>query len=370
MTFIEEVILDVRMPGFVEPAAETRQSKDADARSLAALMALNFFMADLQAGIGPFLGVFLQAHGWQAGMIGAVMTIGGVAGMAMTTPAGALVDASRHKRLLVIIPGFFTLTASMLILLSQSFWVVAGSQLATAIAGAAIGPAVVGITLGIVRQSGFNRQNGRNQAWNHAGNMTGAALSGLLGWKFGLSAVFGLAAAFGLLSILSVTLIRPEAIDDAAARGLREDGGTGQIGAYRLLLECRPLLILAAALAAFHLGNAAMLPLYGLAVVATKHSDPASFVAMTIVVAQAVMIAMSFIAMRMAERRGYWLVLLLSFLALPLRGLLASQIIAPWGSGRCNVSMALAPGCKASPCRGWSPAFSMARGASMSGRAR
>ena len=38
-------------------------------------------MADMQAGIGPFLGVFLLAHGWQSGLIGTVMTIGGVAGM-------------------------------------------------------------------------------------------------------------------------------------------------------------------------------------------------------------------------------------------------------------------------------------------------
>jgi hypothetical protein len=46
-----------------------------------ALDALNFFMADMQAGIGPFLGVFLLAHGWKNGLIGMVMTIGGVAGV-------------------------------------------------------------------------------------------------------------------------------------------------------------------------------------------------------------------------------------------------------------------------------------------------
>jgi hypothetical protein len=51
-------------------------------------------MADMQAGIGPFLGVFLLAHGWQSGLIGSVMTIGGVAGMLMTAPAGALVVKS------------------------------------------------------------------------------------------------------------------------------------------------------------------------------------------------------------------------------------------------------------------------------------
>lgn len=79
---------------------------------LRALEALNFFMADMQAGIGPFLGVFLLARGWQNGMIGTVMTIGVVAGMLMTAPAGALVDATTRKRLYVIIPGIATVVAS------------------------------------------------------------------------------------------------------------------------------------------------------------------------------------------------------------------------------------------------------------------
>jgi MFS family permease len=134
-------------------------------RAIWPLQALNFFMADMQAGIGPFLGVFLLAHGWQSGLIGSVMTIGGVAGMMMTGPAGALIDATSHKRNYVVIPGVCTVLASAVILLSQNFWFVAVSQIATAIAGAAIGPAVSGITLGIVRQSGFNRQVGHNQAW-------------------------------------------------------------------------------------------------------------------------------------------------------------------------------------------------------------
>ncbi len=92
------------------------------------LLSLNFFMADMQAGIGPFLGVFLLAHGWQSGLIGTVMTVGGVAGMLMTTPAGALVDATRHKKLYIIIPGICTVIASGIILLSQDFWLVTVSQ--------------------------------------------------------------------------------------------------------------------------------------------------------------------------------------------------------------------------------------------------
>lgn len=296
------------------------------------LEALNLFMADMQAGIGPFLGVFLLAHGWQSGMIGTVMTIGGIAGMVMTAPAGALVDSTTHKRAFVVVPGICVVLASGIILLSQEFWLVALSQVATAIAGAAIGPAVTGITLGLVRQAGFNRQNGRNQAFNHAGNMIGAGLSGLLGWLYGFTAVFLLAAVFGVLSIISVMMIPRDRIDDRAARGLEKNEGRDDAASgIGVLLGCKPLLVLAAALALFHLGNGAMLPLYGIAVVAAKQIDPASFVAVTIVVAQAVIIGASIVAMRMAERSGYWLVLLISFVALPLRGLIAAGFIDEWG---------------------------------------
>src|SRR5450755_2076095 len=301
-------------------------------RGIFPLLSLNFFMADMQAGIGPFLGVFLLAHGWQSGLIGTVMTVGGVAGMVMTTPAGALVDATRHKKLYVIIPGICTVVASGLILLSQSFWLVTVSQVATAVASAAIGPAVSGITLGMVRQAGFNRQTGHNQALNHAGNMAGAGLSGLLGWQFGFTAVFWLAALFGVLSIASVLMIPGDAIDDDEARGLdKSTDADAKVGGITVLLECKPLLILAAALACFHLGNGAMLPLYGLAVVANKQGDPAGFVAITIVVAQGTMIFASLIAMRLAEKEGYWLVLLISFLAV--------QILDGVGAGLQSVAV-------------------------------
>jgi MFS family permease len=310
----------------------TEKQGVAAGRGIFPLLTLNFFMADMQAGIGPFLGVFLLAHGWQSGLIGTVMTVGGVAGMVMTTPAGALVDATRHKKFYVIIPGICTVIASGLVLLSQSFWLVTLSQVATAIAGAAIGPAVTGITLGMVRQAGFNRQNGHNQALNHAGNMVGAGLSGLLGWQFGFTAVFWLAALFGVLSIASVLMIPSDAIDDDEARGLDKTAdANAKVGGLTVLLECKPLLILAAALACFHLGNGAMLPLYGLAVVANKQGDPAGFVAITIVVAQATMILASLIAMRLAEKEGYWLVLLVSFIALPIRGVIAAYVMNRWG---------------------------------------
>jgi MFS family permease len=297
-----------------------------------ALEALFFFMADVQAGIGPFLGVFLQARGWRPGAIGAVMTLGGLVGMAATAPAGAWVDATKRKRGLVLASCLLTVLASGLLWLSPTLPAVAASQIVTALAGAVLGPALAGITLGMFRQAGFDRQFGRNQVLNHAGNVVGAALSGWLGWTFGFVAVFVLAIGFALLCMVCVLLIPPNTIDHRAARGWEStDSGGDHVSGLSVLLACKPLLVLAVALLLFHLGNAAMLPLYGLAVVAAHQGDPALFTAQTVVVAQSVMVLMSMIAVRMMRTRGHWMVLLLAFLALPVRGVIAAFLIKSWG---------------------------------------
>ena len=297
-----------------------------------ALEALSFFMADMQAGIGPFLGVLLLAHGWRPGAIGTVISVGAVAGMLAVGPCGAMVDATPRKRSWIAVAGLLSLAASGLVLVSQQAWVIGASQIVACIAGAALGPGMVGLTLGVARQAGFNAQNGRNQAFNHAGNLAGAALSGVLGWRFGFAAVFWLAAIFSVLSIASVFAIPKAIIDDAEARGLPDttDDAARPRG-WTSLFESKPLLVAAAALMLFYLGDAAMLPLYGMAVVAAHRGDPAGFVAMTIVVAQGVMVATSLVAMKLAARRGYWLVLLIAFALLPIRGLVASSLIAAWG---------------------------------------
>lgn len=43
-------------------------------RDRTALFAVNFFMADMSAGMGPFLSVLLQSRGWSTVAIGTVLT--------------------------------------------------------------------------------------------------------------------------------------------------------------------------------------------------------------------------------------------------------------------------------------------------------
>lgn len=317
--------------------APSRQPRYRAVRGHRPLEALNFFVADVQAGIGPFLGVFLQSIGWRTGAIGTMMTIGGVAGLLVTAPAGAIIDATRYKRLAIVASCICTVLASCIVWYAHSYTMVALSQVATAIAGALLGPAIAGVTLGMARARGFDRQFGRNQVANHAGNVIGASVSGFIGWKFGFGGVFLVAAVFGVLAVISALLIPADAIDHRAARGLEkidEEGGEGappSPSGFSILITCRPLLLLSGALALFHLGNAAMLPLYGMAVVAAHQGEPSAFTALTIVVAQLVMVVASLVAMRMIRTSGYWWVILITFLALPVRGALAALFINRWG---------------------------------------
>ena len=68
------------------------------ARSLRALDWLNFFVANVQTGFGPFIASYLAANKWTQGEIGLMLSVGTISAMASQLPAGALVDALRNKK--------------------------------------------------------------------------------------------------------------------------------------------------------------------------------------------------------------------------------------------------------------------------------
>lgn len=82
-------------------------------RSLVALAFLNFFLADARDGLGPFLDGFLATNGWSPMTLGIIATLGGVLGMVATPLFGAWVDASKRKRMLIIIPVVLVTAAAL-----------------------------------------------------------------------------------------------------------------------------------------------------------------------------------------------------------------------------------------------------------------
>ncbi len=301
-------------------------------RSIRALSAMNFSLADVRDGLGPFLGVFLIGHGWAADEIGYVMTLGGLAGMLATTPLGALVDATRFKRTIIAAAAGLIILGTLALLISTDFWVVAGSQIGTSVFAAIIAPAIAGLTLGLVGQTGLARQLGQNQAWNHGGNVISAILAGTFGYVFGLIAVFVLMIILAITSIVSVYMIEPSEIDHDVARGLEPSAQhqNREPSSIGMLLKSRALVLFGITIFLFHFGNAAMLPLLSQSVVSRGLADPSAYTSATIIIAQGTMIPMALLAAWVAQRRGFGIVVMVALIALPIRGLIAGYWDNPW----------------------------------------
>jgi MFS family permease len=294
-------------------------------RSERTLDALNFFLADVHTGLGPYLAVYLlTVRQWDEAWIGLTMSFAGIAGIIAQTPAGALVDALRAKRAIIAVAAFAVTLLSLALIALQSFWTVSAVQVAVGVCGAVFGPAVGAVSLGIVGHRHFARRNGRNEACDHAGNAFAAALAALASWKFGPIAVFVLMAAMALASLVSVLAIPANAIDHQVARGL-PDGVTEtheHPSGFAILLTCRPLLIFTGCVLLFHLANAAMLPLVGQKLALQDKRWGTAAMSICILAAQMVMVPMAMLVARKADAWGRKPLFLAAFLILPIRGAL------------------------------------------------
>jgi len=296
-----------------------------------ALDAVNFFLADVRDGLGPYLAIYLLAvHKWDPASIGLVMTVAGLAALLAQTPAGALMDRVNAKRATVVIAALLVTGSCVVLPWITSFTLVAATQAVSAVAGTVFAPAIAAISLGIVGPRAFARRMGRNETFNHAGNAVAAVLAGGLAYIGGPVVVFYLMAALTLASVAAVLMVPAKAIDHEQARGSpaapeRQPGPSS----FGMLLRDRTLLTLAACCALFHLANAAMLPLVGQKL---SHTNPALATTLTaacIVAAQLVMVPAAMLVGTRADVWGRKPLLLAGFLILPIRGVLYPLSDAP-----------------------------------------
>ncbi len=303
------------------------------------LDALNFFLADVRDGLGPYLAIYLiavrgPAHGWNEATVGMVLTIAGIVGLLAQTPAGILIDRAANKPRIVMVMALLVTISSLSLPLVSGFAMVTVTQSIAAAAGAVFAPAISAITLGLVGQKMFARRVGRNEAFNHAGNAVSAGLAGLLAWKFGPMVVFWLMAALTIASIATTLRLRNEDIDNDMARGLDCEPGEADCeppGAWRCLIDNRPLLLFALVAFTFHLANAAMLTSVGQLLAKTVGKDQAtSLTAACIVAAQLVMVPVAAFVGGGAERFGTKPIFLVAFGFLALRGALYTLSNVPW----------------------------------------
>jgi MFS family permease len=295
------------------------------------LDALNFFLADVRDGLGPYLAIYLlTVQKWDEGSIGLVMSIATLAGLLAQTPAGALVDVTRAKRAVVIAAAVLVTCVSLLLPWLPTFWPVAISQATAHAAAAVFAPAIAAITLGAVGHKTFPGRVGRNESFNHAGNALAATAAGIAAYIWGPGVVFFLLAAMSAASVFSVLTIPASAINHDLARGLHDETTSrrangkdlDQPAGLKVLISCRPLLVFAACAVLFHFANAAMLPLVGQKLALQDENLGTSFMSACIVAAQFVMVPMAMLVGAKADAWGRKPLFLAGFLILPIRGVL------------------------------------------------
>ena len=290
-----------------------------------ALDLVNFFVADVQTGFGPFVAVYLTTHKWTQVEIGFALTLGTVTSLISQLPAGVLVDSLRNKRSAASGALIGIIAAALLLAILPQQFPVLVAQILHGFASCVLTPAIAAISLHLAGHAALGERLGRNARYASIGNGLAAAVMGAAGAYFSSRFVFVLTAALCVPALVSLWAIG----SGSHARAQTTSRAMDVAGLKRLLAD-RRLLIFAICVMLFHLSNAAMLPLAGAAVTMRAGDFANLIIAACIVVPQALVALMSPWVGRAAEKFGRKRLLLLGWGALPLRGLLLAVLPGSW----------------------------------------
>jgi len=310
-------------------ARKEGDSKTPSVRTLFGLDWLNFFLANVQTGIGPFLAIFLAANAWNEQRVGIALTVGGIAGILTQTPAGALVDHLRSKRALIAAGIVALAVSALLIVLVPTFWSVMSAQVLIGGSSSFFGPAICAVSLGIVGHQLFDRRQARNQAFSAAGTILAAVAIGLLGHFVSNRCIFFFVLACALPTILILRIIRSDEIDYDVARGGKKGDKDAKPASALALLKDRPLVIFLVCAVMFHFANAAMLPLLGEMMTKGQGRNSMMFMSACVVTTQLVTASLASWTGRKAGSWGRKPLLLIAFGVLPVRAVLYTLTANP-----------------------------------------
>jgi MFS family permease len=301
---------------------------------------LNFFVADLQTGFGPFIAVFLTTHKWTQLDIGLALSVGSIAAMASQVPAGLLVDAMPDKRLAAGLALAMICAAAALIGSWPALGPVLLAQALHGIASCMLNPSIAALTLGLVASSAVAARLGRNAGFAAAGAAAGAGLMGAVGTFVSSRAVLFLAAGLCLPALWMLRHLRGAghpiahhahhrpahkvAVAEAPALILSPPSEP-----WRRVLLDRRLIAYLGCIVLFHLANAAMLPLAAIEVTKRVGDQANLVIAACILVPQIIVAVLASQVGKWAQRWGRRPVLLLGFAALPARALLLAYVDNP-----------------------------------------
>ena len=316
-----------------QPASRVRASKaPADATTRGSHRSLDwfsFFLADIQAGFGPFVAIYLTAHSWTQLDIGLVLTASGLVALAGQLPAGVLVDAVRSARLVAGVALLAICASALTMAVWPMFPVVLSARAIHAAASCVLGPAIAVISLSLVGHTGLGERIGRNARFASIGAGVSAAAMGACGYWLSDRSILFLTAILVVPALFALARVRTRNVQPIEPTAKHSEDIPE--APARHLFGNRQLLIFAACIALFQLANAAMLPLMGGILTMHANSWAAIVVAACVVVPQLVVVGMAPWVGRRAQSFGRRPLMLLCFGALIVRALLFAFVIDPFG---------------------------------------
>jgi MFS family permease len=275
--------------------------------SLFALSWLVFLISDTQGGVGPFIAIYLKtALSWDAGRIGMVLAMYNIASLCCQIPSGFLIDYVTFKRFLIGVSSCMVGIGCLLIVNSKTLAPILFAQTIIGIATSIIPPAIAAVTLGLVGRKAFPERLALNGTFNHSGNVTNTLLTGLMVYFWSVTWILYVDFTFSIISIIPLLLINKNEINNNEAR---EAPGVGLPTEYMPLpietIITNPVVIFyGISLLLFTFANSAQLPLVGQKIANVVPNRAATYMASSIVVAQLVMIGVTYLLSLIIDKIG------------------------------------------------------------------
>src|SRR5262245_34185367 len=299
--------------------------------SLSGLDGVNFFLAGILAGFGPYVAAYLAEQKWTQENIGFALTASGLAGLLSQLPGGELLDSDRSKRAVVVAGVAIVAVSAIIIVVQPSFPLVFTALMLQGSTGGFLGPAIAAISLGLVGHAALPQRLGRNQRFASTGSLVAAALMGLIGYVLSYQAIFLTVVALTPALFVALARIRASDIHFGRACGAPHHHMPSQPAraSRRTLWQSSGLLTFAICLSLFQFANASVLPLVVETLVYQGAERSSLMVSALIILPQIIVALMAPWVGRQAKSWGRRPLLLIGFGALPIRALLFASVTDP-----------------------------------------
>ncbi len=298
-------------------------------QSVTGLNWLLFFISDIRHGIGPLLSIHLRnSLLWNPAKVGIALAAVEFSAFLCQIPAGLAADASKRKRLILAFCSALIIFGCGIYLSFSAFSWIIFAQILMGISVAFISPMLGSITLGLFGRKQFPPRVGKNEVWNHFGNVFSCIIAGLMGFWFGTHWIFFVIIFFGFGSLLSLSFIKPKEIHYEIARELPSNSQVPL--PISKVLNRSPVIIFNIALIIYYMSNGAQLTLVSQILATIVPTDSTLFISSCMLIAEVMMIIVSFIMIRVVNRFNRKTLFLIAFTILPIRALLYTVVDNPY----------------------------------------